>query len=67
MIVRSCNARLVALRSFLKFAARRDVTALQIVEQALGVSMKRFERLMFRFLTREEMLAVIGARQEQIG
>ena len=59
--VRSRNARLAALRSFLKFAARRDVTALQVVEQALGVPMKRFERPMFEFLTREEMLAVIGA------
>jgi hypothetical protein len=26
----------------------------------LGVPMKRFERPMFEFLTREEMLAVIG-------
>ena len=59
--VRSRNARLAALRSFLKFAARRDVTALQVVEHALGVPMKRFERPMFEFLTREEMLAVIGA------
>ena len=59
--VRSRNARLAALRSFLKFAARRDVTALHVVEHALGVPMKRFERPMFEFLTREEMLAVIGA------
>lgn len=58
--VRSRNARLAALRTFLKFAARRDVTALHIVEQALGVPMKRFERPLLGFLTREEMLAVIG-------
>ncbi len=58
--VRSRNARLAALRTFLKFAARRDVTALHIVEQALGVPMKRFERPMLGFLTREEMLAVIA-------
>ena len=58
--VRSRNARLAALRTFLKFAARRDVTALQTVEQALGVPMKRFERPLLGFLTREEMLAVIG-------
>jgi integrase/recombinase XerD len=58
--VRSRNARLAALRTFLKFAARRDVTALHIVEQALGVPMKRFERPMLGYLTREEMLAVIG-------
>jgi integrase/recombinase XerD len=58
--VRSRNARLAALRTFLKFAARRDVAALHVVEQALGVPMKRFGRPMLGFLSREEMLAVIG-------
>jgi site-specific recombinase XerD len=58
--VRSRNARLAALRTFLKFAARRDVAALHVVEQALGVPMKRFERPMLGFLSREEVLAVIG-------
>ena len=58
--VRSRNARLAALRAFLKFAGRRDVTALHVVEQALGVPMKRFERPMIGFLSREEMLAIIG-------
>jgi integrase/recombinase XerD len=58
--VRSRNARLAALRAFLKFAGRGDVTALHVVEQALGVPMKRFERPMVGFLTREEMLAIIG-------
>ena len=58
--VRSRNARLAALRTFLKFAARRDIAAMQVVEQALGVPMKRFERPMLGFLSREEMLAVIG-------
>jgi site-specific recombinase XerD len=58
--VRSRNARLAALRAFLKFAGRRDVTALHAVEQALSVPMKRFERPMIGYLTREEMLAIIG-------
>lgn len=66
--VRSRNARLVALRSFLKFAGRRDVSSLQVVEHALGVPVKRFERPMFSYLSREEMLAVIDAPDEtQIG
>ena len=34
--------------------------ALHVVEQALGVPMKRFERPMVGFLSREEMLAIIG-------
>ena len=58
--VRSRNARLAALRAFLKFAAHRDVGSLHVVEQALDVPMKRFERPMLGFLSREEMIAIIG-------
>ena len=58
--VRSRNLRLTALRAFLKFAARRDVSSFYVIEQALGVPMKRFERPMLGFLTRDEMLAVLG-------
>lgn len=58
--VRSRNARLAALRSFLKFASHRDVASMQIIERALGVPMKRFERPMLGFLSREEIMAVIG-------
>lgn len=58
--VRSRNLRLTALRAFLKFAGRRDVTSLHVVEQALAVPMKRFEQPMLGFLTRSEMEAVLG-------
>jgi site-specific recombinase XerD len=58
--VRSRNAWLAALRSFLKFAEHRDVASLQVIECALGVPVKRFERPMFGYLSRDEMLAVIG-------
>ena len=62
--VRSRNARLTALRSFLKFAAHRDVSSLGAIERALGVPVKRFERPMFEYLSREEMLEVIGMPDE---
>lgn len=58
--VRSRNLRLTALRAFLKFAGRRDVTSLHDVERALSVPMKRFERPMLGFLSRDEMVAVLG-------
>jgi site-specific recombinase XerD len=58
--VRSRNLRLTALRAFLKFAARRDVTSFYVIEQALGVPMKRFERPILGFLSYEAMLAVLG-------
>jgi site-specific recombinase XerD len=62
--VQSRNLRLTALRAFLKFAARRDVASLHVIERALGVPLKRFEQPMLGFLTREEMVAVIGAPGE---
>jgi site-specific recombinase XerD len=58
--VRSRNARLAALRAFLKFAAHRDVASLHVIERSLGVPMKRFERPMLGYLSHEEMRAVIG-------
>lgn len=58
--VSSRNLRLTALRAFLKFAGRRDVLSLHVVERAMAVPMKRFERPMLGFLTREEMLAVLA-------
>ncbi|WP_096670625.1 tyrosine-type recombinase/integrase [Polaromonas sp. AET17H-212] len=58
--IRSRNLRLTALRALLRFAGRRDVTALHMVERAMAVPMKRFERPMLGYLTRPEMLAVIG-------
>ena len=61
---RSRNIRLAAVRSFLKFAARRDLVNLSVIEQALAVPMKRFDRKMVGFLPREQMLAVIDVATE---
>jgi site-specific recombinase XerD len=56
---RSRNVRLAAIRSFLKFAAHRDLANLHLIEQALTVPRKRFDRPMVGFLTRDQMLAVL--------
>lgn len=61
---RSRNIRLAAVRSFLKFAARRDLDHLGIIEQTLAVPMKRFDRRMVGFLPREQMLAVMDVPTE---
>ncbi len=58
--IRSRNIRLAALRAFLKFASHHDLSALQIIEQDLAVPMKRFELPLPEFLSREEILAIIG-------
>lgn len=43
---------------------RRDVTSLHDVERALAVPMKRFERPMLGFLTRAEMVEVLGQPEQ---
>ena len=57
--VRSRNVRLAAIRSFLKFAAGHDPAHLSVIEQALAVPMKRFDRKMVSFVPKEQMLAVL--------
>lgn len=59
-VVRSRNLRLAALHTLLKFAGRRDVSSLQNIEQALSVPMKHFETPMLDYLSREEMMAILG-------
>ena len=58
---RSRNARLAAIRTFLKYASHYDLDALGIIEQALAIPMKRFERQMVGFLIREEIHAILDA------
>ena len=62
--VRSRNVRLAAVRAFLKFAARRDLANLGVIENALAVPMKRFERKMVGFVPHEQMLAVIDVASD---
>lgn len=59
--VRTRNARLAALRSFLRFAAARDPTSLPAVQRVLAIPMKRFGRPLLGYLSREEMAAILAA------
>jgi site-specific recombinase XerD len=59
--VRSRNNRLAALRSFMRYASFQDPTCLPLVQRVLAIPMKRFERPLLDFLSREEMQAIIDA------
>lgn len=59
--VHSRNLRLAAVRAFLKFAAPSDTSPQRTIESALRVPMKRFTRTKPEFLSREQMLAIIGS------
>lgn len=59
--VRSRNARLAAIRSFLKYASHQDLTALATIERSLSIPQKRCDKAVLGFLTRPEMEAIIAA------
>jgi integrase/recombinase XerD len=59
--VRSRNLRLAALRSFLRYAALQDPTALGSITRALAIPVKRFDRGPVSYVAREEMAVLLNA------
>ena len=53
--------RLTAIRSFLGYAAHHDISALPIIERTLAIPVKRFDRPMLGFLSRDDLQAVLDA------
>jgi len=58
---RTRNARFAAIRSFLQFAALKCPASLPSIQRVLAIPMKRFDRRVLGFLTREEVTAIIDA------
>ena len=63
--IRSRNARLAAIRSFLHFVAFKEPTALPLVQRVLAIPMKRFDKPLLGFVSREEMQAILEAPDGQ--
>jgi site-specific recombinase XerD len=59
--VRSRNARLAAIRTFLRYAALRDPTSLSGIQRVLAIPMKRFDRPLLGYLSRQEVQAIVDA------
>jgi len=59
--VRSRNARLAALRAFAHYVALQCPPALPLAQQIIAIPMKRFERALLGFLSRDEVQAVLAA------
>ena len=59
--IRTRNSRLAALRSFFKYAASRDPASLPTIQSVLAIPMKRYDRRLLGFLSREEIQAVLDA------
>jgi site-specific recombinase XerD len=59
--VRTRNARLAAIHSFMRYAALRDPASLPVATRVLAIPAKRFDRPVLGYLTREQVTAVLAA------
>lgn len=59
--VRSRNARLAGIRAFARYVAVQCPPALRLIQRILAIPMKRFDKPMLGFLSREEMQALLAA------
>lgn len=59
--VRTRNARLAAIHSFMRYAAARDPASLPITGRVLAIGAKRFDRPVLGYLTREQITAILAA------
>ena len=59
--IRSRNSRLAAVRSFMNYAAAQDPASLPIIHRVLAIPVKRFDRPLLGFLSRDEIQAILNA------
>lgn len=58
--IRTRNARLAALRSFIEYAASKNPTYVATSHRLLAIPMKRFQLPQLQFLSNQEMMAIIN-------
>jgi integrase/recombinase XerD len=59
--VRTRNARLAAIHSFMRYASIRDPASLPTTQRVLAIPAKRFDRPVLGYLTREQVTAILAA------
>lgn len=59
--IRTRNARLAAIHSFMRYAAVRDPASLPVTARVLAIPAKRFDRPVLGYLTREQVTAILAA------
>ncbi len=58
---RTRNLRLTAIRSFMRYASLREPTLLPVAQRVLAIPVKRFDRPVLDYLSRDEIVAIIDA------
>ncbi len=59
--IRTRNARLAAIHSFMRYAAVRDPASLPVTARVLAIPAKRFDRPVLGYLSREQVTAILAA------
>jgi site-specific recombinase XerD len=59
--IRTRNSRLAAIRTFMRYVAQEEPSALALTQRALAIPMKRFDRPLLGHLSRSELEAVLAA------
>ncbi len=59
--IRTRNARLTAIHSFARYVAQQCPTAMNHAQQILAVPIKRYEKPLLGFLSREEVRSILNA------
>ncbi len=59
--IRTRNARLAAIHSFMRYAAQCDPTVLPVVTRVLAIPAKRYNQPILGYLTREQVAAILTA------
>lgn len=59
--VRTRNARLAAIHSFMHYASLRDPTTVAIAQRVLAIPAKRFDRPVLGYLSRDQIAAILTA------
>jgi site-specific recombinase XerD len=59
--IRTRNARLAAIRSFMKYASYREIASLPVINSILTIPLKRFTHPILGFLSRDEIDAILDA------
>ena len=59
--IQTRNVRLAAIRSFLQFSSYFSPTSLSVIKSVLSIPMKRFDRPIIGFLSKDEINSIIDA------
>ncbi len=58
---RTRNTRLAAIRTFMRYVAQEEPSALELTQRVLAIPMKRFNRPLLGYLSRPELEAILAA------